>query len=392
MLARAAHEAARAGRGRLKIFFGAVPGVGKTYAMLEAARTARQRGLDVVIGWLETHGRAETAAMAEGFEHLPPRAVAYRGVTLDEFDLDAALERRPALLLVDELPHTNAPGSRHAQRWQDVAELLEAGVSVWTTLNVQHVESLNDVVTSITGVSVRETVPDSLLDRADEIELVDLPPDDLLRRLSDGKVYVPAQIAQATENFFKKGNLIALRELAMRRAAERVEAQAAEWRREHVIAETWRTRERLLVAVDDTPASADLIRACRRMASSLHAPWIALTVEDPGFVRLPAEDRERLAENLALAQRLGAETLVVVAAGRGRDWAGARASSRSCAGQARSTSWSRRASPRKARRADSRAPSGVPPVASTCGRWSPSRSPPPCAASRATTSSWPIRP
>ncbi len=311
MLARAEREAARSGRGHLKVFLGATPGVGKTYAMLEAARAHRAAGGDVVVGWVETHGRKETASLLDGMDRIPPRSMVHRGVQVLEFDLDAALERAPKLLLVDELAHTNVPGSRHARRWQDVVELLDAGVDVWTTLNVQHVESLNDVVAGITGVVVRETVPDSLIDGADEIEVVDLPPDELLQRMRDGKVYLPAQAQQASANFFRKGNLIALRELVLRRAAERVEAQAAEYKREHGIDETWRTQERLLVAFDHAERAADLIRAGRRMAASLHAPWIALTVEDPRHARLPEADRERLAANVALAQRLGAETLVV---------------------------------------------------------------------------------
>jgi two-component system sensor histidine kinase KdpD len=311
MLERASEEAARSKQGRLRIFFGAVPGVGKTYAMLEAARARKAQGADVVIGWIETHGRRETAALTEGFERIPPRSVSYRGVQLQEFDLDAALARMPSLIMVDELAHTNAPGSRHARRWQDVVELLDAGVEVWTTLNVQHVESLNDVVSGITGVTVRETVPDSLIDRAEEIELVDLPPDDLLQRLAEGKVYVPAQAERATAHFFKKGNLLALRELALRRTAERVDAQGTEWKREHGIDEVWRTQERILVAIDHVPQAADLLRAARRMASRLRAGWIVLTVEGPSFGRLPEESRERLSEHLALAQRLGAETLVM---------------------------------------------------------------------------------
>lgn len=311
MLARAEREAARSQRGRLKIFFGATPGVGKTYAMLEAARAHGARGGDVVVGWVETHGRKETALLLDGLDGLRPRTMVHRGVQMLEFDLDAALERAPKLVLVDELAHTNVPGTRHARRWQDVEELLDAGIDVWTTLNVQHVESLNDVVAGITGVTVRETVPDSVIDSADEIEVVDLPPDELLQRMRDGKVYLPAQAQHASANFFRKGNLIALRELVLRRAAERVEAQAAEYKREHGIGETWRTQDRLLVAFDHGERAADLIRAGRRMAASLHAPWIALTVEDPRHARLPDADRERLAANVALAQRLGAETIVV---------------------------------------------------------------------------------
>ena len=219
LLARVRQEAARAGRGRLKIFFGASPGVGKTYAMLEEARAKRREGVDVLVGVVETHARPETQALLEGLDTLPRRAIEYRGITLHEFDLDAALARRPALLLVDELAHTNAPGSRHTRRSQDVEELLAAGINVYTTLNVQHLESLNDVVAQITGVQVRETVPDSVLDQADEVELADLSAEDLLTRLREGKVYVPEQAARAVEQFFRKGNLIALRELALRRTA-----------------------------------------------------------------------------------------------------------------------------------------------------------------------------
>jgi two-component system sensor histidine kinase KdpD len=230
---------------------------------------------------------------------------------LREFDLDRALARRPSLLLVDELAHTNAPGSRHTRRWQDVEELRDAGIDVYGTLNVQHVESLNDVVAGLTGVVVRETVPDSFLDAADEVELVDLPPDDLLRRLAEGKVYIPEQARRAMENFFRKGHLIGLRELALRRTAERVDEQAQEWRREHGEERAWPTGERLLVAVGPAPQSANLVRAACRMAARLRAPWIAMTVENAAFDRLSQEDRDRVNEHLALAERLGAETAVV---------------------------------------------------------------------------------
>jgi two-component system sensor histidine kinase KdpD len=311
MLARAAAEEARAKSGRLKIFFGASPGVGKTYAMLEAAQAAKREGADVIIGWIETHARPETDALTRGLDRLPPRQIEYRGIKLSDFDLDLALKRRPQLLIVDELAHTNAPTLRHARRWQDVEELLESGIDVWTTLNVQHVESLNDVVAQITGVVVRETVPDSLLERAEEIELVDLPPDDLLRRLREGKVYVPKQAEHALSNFFVKGNLIALRELALRRTAERVDAQVTEWKREHGISKTWPTRERILVAVGPAPQSANLARAAFRMADRMRAPWIALSVETPSFNMLPAADRERTRDHLELAQELGAEAVVV---------------------------------------------------------------------------------
>src|SRR5882724_10625348 len=254
LLARAKEEEARRSRGRLKLFFGAAAGVGKTFAMLEAARELKADGVDVVVGVVETHGRMETESLLDGLEILPPRQVAYRGTTLKEFDLDAALARRPTVILVDELAHSNAEGSRHAKRWQDVLELVDAGIDVYTALNVQHIESLNDLVAKITGVVVRETVPDSVLERADEIELVDLPPDDLIERLQEGKVYVPEQAREAMRNFFRKGNLIALRELALRRTAERVDAQMQAYMRDHAIPRTWPVAERVLVCVSSSPA------------------------------------------------------------------------------------------------------------------------------------------
>ena len=311
MLARAAEEEARSHRGRLKVFLGACPGVGKTYAMLEAAIATRAEGVDVVIGWVETHGRAETDALARQLDRLPPRVVDHRGITLREIDLDAALARRPGLLLIDELAHTNVSGSRHDKRWQDVEELLEAGIDVWTTLNVQHLESVNDVVQQVTGVLVRETVPDALFDRADEIEVVDLAPTDLLKRMKEGKVYLGDAALRAAAGFFSEGNLIALRELTLRRSAERVDAQVSDWRRDHGISETWRTGERLLVAVGPAPQAADLVRATYRMATRLRAPWIAVTVEGPWSDRLSSRDQERIRGTIELAERLGAETVVV---------------------------------------------------------------------------------
>jgi two-component system sensor histidine kinase KdpD len=308
LLARAKEEEARRSQGRLKLFFGAAAGVGKTFAMLEAARELRAGGVDVVVGCVETHGRTETAALLEGLEALPLRLVPYRGTMLQEFDLDAALTRHPAVILVDELAHTNAPGSRHAKRWRDVLELLDAGITVYTALNVQHVESLNDLVAKITGVIVRETVPDSLLERADEIELVDLPPDDLLQRLEEGKVYVPQQAQEAIRNFFRKGNLIALRELALRRTAERVDAQMQAYMRDHAIETTWPVAERLLVCVGPSPFSQQLIRAGRRLADRLGAKWIVAYVETPAQARLPQADRDRVVHALRLAEQLGAET------------------------------------------------------------------------------------
>ncbi len=298
----------RAKRGKLIIFFGAAPGVGKTYAMLEAARTERDLKRDVVIGVVETHGRYDTGALVIGLEMLPRRQVQHRGVTVQELDLDGALARKPGLILIDELAHTNAPGSRHAKRWQDVEEILDAGIDVYTTLNVQHIESLNDVVAQVTGVIVRETVPDQVLEEATEMRLIDLPPDELLERLSEGKVYVPEQAQRAIGNFFRKGNLIALRELALRRTAERVDAQMRLYKTEHGIQRVWAAGDRLLVGVSPSPLSARLIRAARRMAGTLHADWIAVHVETPASLRMSDADRRRLAENLRLAETLGAET------------------------------------------------------------------------------------
>jgi two-component system sensor histidine kinase KdpD len=311
LLARMQEEETHQGRGKLKIFFGATAGVGKTYAMLEAAHARRTEGVDVVVGWIDTHGRAETEALLAGLEVLPRHAVAYRGTTVDAFDLDAALQRHPALILVDELAHTNAPGSRHTKRWQDVEEVLDAGIDVYTTVNVQHLESLNDIVAQITGVLVRETVPDSLLDQAADVELIDLPPDELLQRLREGKVYVPEQARRALDHFFSKGNLIALRELALRRTAERVDAQMQVYRSTYAITETWPTTERLLVSVSPSPLSVRLVRAARRMAARLRAEWLAVYVETPASLRLPEGDRDRVAQTLRLAEQLGAETVTL---------------------------------------------------------------------------------
>jgi two-component system sensor histidine kinase KdpD len=307
LLRRVKAEERRASRGKLVIFFGAAPGVGKTYAMLEAARSERDLRRDVVIGVVETHGRFDTGALVIGLELLPRRKVSHRGVVVDEFDLDAALARRPGLILVDELAHTNAPGQRHAKRWQDVEELLDAGIDVYATLNVQHLDSLNDVVAQITGVVVRETVPDRVLDEATEVRLIDLPPDELLERLNEGKVYIPDQARRAVESFFRKGNLIALRELALRSTAERVDAQMRLYKTEHGIQRVWPTAERVLVSVSPSPTSARLVRAARRMAGSLQATCIAVFVETPASLRMSDADRERVSENLRLAEQLGAE-------------------------------------------------------------------------------------
>ncbi|WP_437648766.1 DUF4118 domain-containing protein [Sorangium sp. So ce362] len=312
LLAAAREEEERERKGKLKIFFGAAPGVGKTFAMLKAARSLREEGVDVVVGWVETHGRAETEALLDELPQLPRLQaieVEHRGRTLRDFDLEAALKRRPKLLVVDELAHTNAPGLRHPKRWQDVLDLLDAGIDVHTTVNVQHIESLNDVVAQVTGVVVRETVPDSMIERADEIELIDLPPDDLLERLREGKVYLSEQIERAASSFFRKGNLIALRELALRRTAECVDGQMRGYMRAHGIQQTWAVAERIVVCVGPSPMSARLIRATRRMAGSLKAEWHAVYVQTPAQARLSEADRGRVDRNLALAERLGASTV-----------------------------------------------------------------------------------
>jgi two-component system, OmpR family, sensor histidine kinase KdpD len=311
LLKRVQAEEARQLQGKLKVFFGANPGVGKTYAMLEAAHEQRRDGVDVIIGVVETHGRAETEALVKGLEMVPRRAVDYRGTILKEFDLDAALARRPTIILMDELAHTNAPGLRHAKRWQDVQELLKAGITVYTTVNVQHLECLNDVVAQITGVRVRETIPDSVLERADDVELIDLPPDDLLQRLKDGKVYVPEQIQHAIQNFFTKGNLIALRELALRRTAERVDQQMEVYRRDHAVVRTWPAAETIMVCVNMKPRGPRLIRAARQMAAGIHAKWIAVYVQVPRHLRLPQPERDRLVQTLRLAEQLGAEPVTL---------------------------------------------------------------------------------
>jgi len=308
-------QEARARRAKLKVFFGAAPGVGKTFAMLSEAQERRSEGIDVVIGVVETHGRSETAALAEGLEVLPRRDLAYAGQFLPEFDLDAALQRRPGLILMDELAHSNVLGSRHAKRWRDVLELLDAGIDVYTTLNVQHLESLKDVVAQITGVIVRENVPDTVLERADEVELVDLPPDDLLVRLKEGKVYLPDQARHAQDHFFRKGNLLALRELALRHTAESVDAQMRRYMASEGIRKTWAAGDRLLVCVGPGELSERLIRGTRRMAGALGAPWLALYVESRQHLRFTDEDRTRVEANLRLAEKLGGETAVIEGAG-----------------------------------------------------------------------------
>jgi two-component system sensor histidine kinase KdpD len=309
LLARVSAEARREGRTRFKIFFGFAPGVGKTYRMLQVARDLVAEGVDVVVGAIETHGRYDTAGLMLGLEVLARRPLPYRGRVLEEFDLDAALARRPRILLLDELAHTNAPGSRHAKRWQDVVELLDAGIEVYTTLNVQHVESLNDVVAQITSIQVRETVPDSILERADEVEIVDIAPEELLERLREGKVYLPEEAERARDHFFQRGNLLALRELALRRMAERVDADVLAYRAEHGVDVPWHTAERVLVCVGPAPDSARLVRAARRIAAGLRAPWVAASVEATGRPPLGGDDRERLESHLRLAESLGAEVV-----------------------------------------------------------------------------------
>lgn len=304
-------DEAREQRGRLKIFFGASAGVGKTFAMLQAARKLREEGTDVVVGVLETHGREETASLLEDLEVLPQQSVEYRGRVLREFDLDGMLARKPAVALIDELAHTNVPGGRHPKRWQDVQELLGAGIDVYTTLNVQHLERLNDVVGQITGIRVWETVPDRVFDLADEVKLVDLPPDELLERMREGKVYLPAQAERAVRNFFRKGNLIALRELALRRTADRVDAQMREYRADQSIGHVWQARERLLVAIGPGPEGVTLVRAAARLAASLRADWLAVHVETPAILKQSPERREGTYATLKLAQELGAETLTL---------------------------------------------------------------------------------
>jgi two-component system sensor histidine kinase KdpD len=298
-------------RGRLKIFLGAAPGVGKTYAMLQAAQRARADGVAVLVGVVETHGRAETEALLQGLEVLPRRDIPYRGRSMTEFDLDAALARKPGLLLVDELAHSNVPGSRHPKRYQDVEELLAAGIAVWTTLNIQHLESFNDIVAQITRVRVRETLPDSVIERADELVLIDVTPDELIKRLKEGKVYIPAQAEQAMGSFFQPGNLTALRELALRRTAERVDSQMVNYMRQHAIAGPWPAGERIVVCISAHPDPMRLVRAGRRLAAQLDAKWTALYVETPAHARLSDEERDRIAAALRLAEYLGGDARTV---------------------------------------------------------------------------------
>ncbi|WP_242126516.1 sensor histidine kinase KdpD [Sphingobium sp. Sx8-8] len=304
--------AAQEGRGRLKIFLGAAPGVGKTYEMLTGGMQRRKAGIDVVVGVVETHGRRETEALLHGHEVVPRRTVEHQGHVLSEMDIDAILARRPQLVLVDELAHTNAPGSRHPKRYQDIEELLDAGIDVFSTVNIQHVESLNDVVASFTRVRVRETVPDSVLENA-EIEVVDIPPDELIERLKEGKVYIPAEASRALNHFFSKSNLTALREMALRRAAQAVDAQMLDYVRAHALAGSFAAGERVLVAISELPSAQGLVRAAKRLADALKAPWTAVHIETQRSLHFSAEERAQLADTMALASRLGAVTATIPA-------------------------------------------------------------------------------
>src|SRR5499433_2067886 len=302
--------------GRLKIFVGAAPGVGKTYEMLQQAGARKRDGYDIVVGVVEAHGRKETEALLEGLESVPRRKLEYKGQLLDEMDLDAIIARRPQIVLVDELAHTNAPGSRHPKRYLDVEELLSHGVDVYTTVNIQHIESLNDVVAQITRVRVRETVPDQIFDRADAVELVDLTPDDLIERLKEGKVYVPKQAERALQHFFSPANLTALRELALRRTAERVDEQLLTEMQAHAIQGPWAAGERIVVCVSEDPRCAGLVRYAKRLADRLHGPWTALYIEGRRAVQLSEEERDRVADTLRLAETLGGEQVTLPAGNR----------------------------------------------------------------------------
>ena len=304
--------AAQEGRGRLKIFLGAAPGVGKTYEMLSEGAARRRDGVDVTIGVVETHGRAETEALIRGHDIIARRAVPHGGRTLREMDLDAILARAPRLVLVDELAHTNAPGSRHPKRYQDVEELLAAGIDVYSTVNVQHVESLNDIVASFTRVRVRETVPDSIFERA-EIEVVDIPPDELIERLKAGKVYLPAEATRALGHFFSKSNLSALRELALRRAAQAVDARMLEDVRALGLGGTWAGSERIVVAISELPGCDALVRAAKRVADGLRGPWTAVFIETPRAAHFTDEQHARVAATMTLVTQLGGAVATVPA-------------------------------------------------------------------------------
>jgi two-component system sensor histidine kinase KdpD len=346
LLATVQAEETRARRGRLRIFFGASAGVGKTYAMLEAARVERAAGRDIVVGYVEPHGRQETEGLLEGLEHLPVLPVRYRGTVRREFDLDAALRRCAEIILVDELAHSNLvegePRPRHAKRWQDIEELLDAGINVWTTVNVQHLESFNDLVAQITGVRQRETIPDRMFDEADEVELIDLPPDDLLARLKAGKVYHPEQAGVAADRFFRKGNLLALREIALRRTADRVDAAARAALTTDYGTRPWLARDRLLVAVGPDSQAEQLVRAGKRLADALDAQWTVVYVETLELLRLPEAERNRRIDLLRLAESLGAETVTLDghrAAGTLIEYARTRKASRVLVGAPKRRGW-----------------------------------------------------
>jgi two-component system, OmpR family, sensor histidine kinase KdpD len=311
LLARLQEEDAQSRRGRLRIYFGASAGVGKTYAMLAAARKLKEEGRDVVVGVVETHGRSETLAMLEGLPALPQRELDYKGNRLKEFDLDAAIARRPQLILVDELAHTNVAGSRHPKRWQDADELLGQGIDVFTTLNVQHLESLNDVVGGITGIRVWETLPDTFFDAADEVILVDIPAEELLGRLKAGKVYIPEQAERASKGFFRKGNLIALRELALRRTADRVEDDVQSYRSQQAIERVWKTEAALLCCIGPQPGGERVVRSAARLATQLNVDWTAVYVETPALQRLSSPRRQQILRTVKLAQELGASTAIL---------------------------------------------------------------------------------
>src|SRR5947207_10226797 len=302
--------------GRLQIFVGAAPGVGKTYEMLLSAHAKAKAGADVVVGVVETHGRAETEGLLRGLEVIARKRVEYKDQILEEMDLDAIIARRPQIALVDELAHTNAPGSRHPKRYLDAEELLSRGIDVYTAVNIQHIESLNDVVAQITHVRVRETVPDRVFDRADAIELIDLTPDDLIQRLKEGKVYVPKQAERALEHYFSPGNLTALRELALRRTAERVDEQLLNHMQANAIAGPWAAGERILVCLSEDPRAAGLVRYTKRLADRLHAPWTAVSIETRRSLQLTDEQRDRLADTLRLTEALGGEALTIPAVAR----------------------------------------------------------------------------
>jgi len=310
LLARIQSDEIQSRRGRLKIFFGATAGVGKTYAMLLAAHQ-QAKNKHVLVGVIETHGRTETSAMLEGLNVLPLKPLEYKGKMLTEFDLDRALAEKPDLILIDELAHSNVAGSRHPKRWQDVDELLAAGIDVYSTVNVQHIETLNDIVGGITGVRVWETVPDHVFDSADEVVLVDLPPDELLQRLKEGKVYLPAQAERATQNFFRKGNLIALRELALRRSADRLDNEIVKYRKDNFVSNVWKTRESLLACIGPGEESEKVIRSAARIAAQLQIPWHAIYVETPRLQSLSKKARERILKAISMAEEMGANAVTI---------------------------------------------------------------------------------